>query len=298
MYHLSGFADEAADTIEEQIRAVKELGWKHLELRAVEGVNAHDLPEEKFNEVAETVENSGVRVGCFGSNLGNWGTPIDGPFEETQRILERVIQRGKIVGTRYVRIMSYAVRVDEAGHVRQDQKAEERFRRLRIVCDALLENGLTPVHENCFNYGGMSAEHTERLIEAVPGIKLAFDTGNPPLQYDHSKPEPGTLQSSWEFYTRVKPHIAYVHIKDAVLDEATKEEKYHFPGEGAGDVQRIVKDLLDSGYEGTFAIEPHMAVVYHDSSVTAGKERRFTNFVEYGKRFMALLEKVGYEYSG
>lgn len=298
MYYLTGFADEAADTIEEQIRAVKELGWKHLELRTVEGVNAHDLPEEKFSEVAETLKKFGVRVSCLGSNLGNWGTPIDRPFEETEEILERVIQRGRILGTSYVRIMSYAVRVDEAGHVQEDQKEEERFRRLRIVCDALRENGLTPVHENCFNYGGMSPDHTVRLIEAVPGIKLAFDTGNPPLQYDHSKAVPATLQSSWEFYTRVKPHIAHMHIKDAILDKETKEEKYFFPGEGAGDVERIVKDLLDNGYESAFAMEPHMAVVYHDSSITAGKEMRFSNFVEYGMRFMELLDRIGHGYSG
>ena len=35
------------------------------------------------------------------------------------------------------------------------QYKEERFRRLKIVVTGL-DAGITPVHENCMNYGGMS----------------------------------------------------------------------------------------------------------------------------------------------
>ena len=53
MYY-TGFADEAARGITGQIEATKKLGWKWIESRAVDGVNIHDLPEEKFEAKACT----------------------------------------------------------------------------------------------------------------------------------------------------------------------------------------------------------------------------------------------------
>jgi sugar phosphate isomerase/epimerase len=293
MYVLSGFTDEAGDTIEEQIRAVRKLGWNHLELRSIEGKNAHDISEEDFDRVRKVLDKAEVGVSCFGSNIANWGTPIETPFEQTLETLNRVIKRAKKLPTRYVRIMSYAVRVDENGLVLDDQKVAERIERLRIIAGELLENELTPVHENCFNYGGMSWRHSLELAEKIPGLKFAYDTGNPALQYDYSASGSLKKQSPWEFYSNIKPHIAYVHIKDAGLDEDRGEEQYYFPGDGESEVVPVVRDLLNNGYEGTFSIEPHMAVVYHDASVTSEKEVRFSNFVEYGRRFMKLLEETG-----
>ena len=298
MYFLTGFTDEAADSIDEQIRVIKDLGWSHLELRAVDGVNAHDLSEGEFEIVRRRLEEAEIKVSCLGSNIANWGTQIDTPFEKTLEIVKRAADRATRLKTPYVRIMSYAVRQGAKGEILEDQMTDERFRRLRLVTKELLDNGLTPVHENCFNYGGMSWNHTLKLLEEVPRLKLAYDTGNPGLQYDYSDGTQNSgvlkLQDPWTFYSKVKEYIEYVHIKDAVLDTETGHEEYYFPGEGAGDVRHIVKDLLDGGYEGGFSMEPHMAVVYHDSSVTSNKEQRYTNFLEYGRRFMKLLEELGY----
>jgi len=135
---------------------------------------------------------------------------------------------------------------------------------------------------------------TLRLIENVPGLELVFDTGNPVGSADRSKPKPYPRQSAWEFYTHVKEHIAYVHIKDGVYDPASGRTRYTWPGEGEGDVKRIVKNLLDSGYDGGFSMEPHMAVVFHDENITAPEQVKFANYVEYGRRFMRLIEEVGH----
>lgn len=300
MYYLTGFTDEAADSIEDQIEVIKELGWSHLELRAVDGVNAHNLTESEFETVRRKIEEAGIQVSCLGSNIANWGIAIDTPFEETWEVVKRAADRAKRLGTSYVRVMSYAIRQGPNKEILDDQMEEERFRRLRLVTKELMENGLTPVHENCFNYGGMSWRHTLKLLEEVPGLKLAYDTGNPGLQYDYGNNNTHTgnleLQDPWTFYSKVKEHIEYVHIKDALLDTKTGHEEYYFPGEGAGEVRRIVKDLLDGGYEGGFSMEPHMAVVYHDTSVTSDREQRYSNFLEYGRRFMKLLEEIGYPY--
>jgi sugar phosphate isomerase/epimerase len=97
------------------------------------------------------------------------------------------------------------------------------------------------------------------------------------------------MQSSWEFYTQVRDHIAYVHIKDGRIDKATGKTVYSWPGEGDGDVARICSDLLVRGYDGGISIEPHMGAVYHDPSITSDDGARFSVYVEYGRRMEKLL---------
>jgi sugar phosphate isomerase/epimerase len=152
--------------------------------------------------------------------------------------------------------------------------------------------GLTPVHENCMNYGGMSWEHTLKLLDNVPGLKLVFDTGNPIVSDDRRRPKPYPKQSAWEFYSHVRDRVVYVHVKDGYWDETKKKAVFTFPGEGKGDVWRIMADLLQRGYDGGISIEPHLAVVFHDPSVTSPEAVRFANYVEYGRRMMKMVDEI------
>jgi sugar phosphate isomerase/epimerase len=287
--YLTGFADEAAPDIAGQIQATKELGWRYIESRNIDGVNIHDISDDKFDEVAGELEDSGVQINCFGSAIANWGKQITDPFDITLEEIERTIPRMQRLGTKLIRTMSYAVLADREA---DDQMEEERFRRMRVLLQMFTDAGLTPVHENCMNYGGMSWKHTLRLIENVPGLKLVFDTGNPIFTDDRAKPKPYPKQSAWEFYTHVKEHVAYVHIKDGVWDSETGKTTFTFPGEGDGDVRRIVKDLLARGYEGGLSIEPHLSVVQHDQSVVSTEEQKYNNYVEYGRRMERMVAEI------
>ncbi|MCD4824910.1 MAG: sugar phosphate isomerase/epimerase [Phycisphaerae bacterium] len=289
--YLTGFADEAGKDIDTQIRATLELGWTDIESRNIGGANIHDIPDEQFDEVCRKLDAAGVRVNCFGSAIANWAKQITDPFDITVKEIRRTIPRMQRLGSKLIRIMSYAVL---EGRGPDDQMAEERFKRLREINSMFADAGITAVHENCMNYGGMGHAYTLELVENVPGLKLVFDTGNPVFTDDRSKALPYPKQSAWEFYSNVKDHIAYVHIKDGVWDAETQEIRYTFADEGDGDVKRIVKDLLDNGYDGGISMEPHLAVVFHDESVTSDAQVQYDNYVEYGRRFMALLEEIGH----
>ncbi len=290
---LSGFADEAAEDLAGQIAVTQELGWEHIEIRSVDGINVNDLEETAFDRAAAQLADAGVRVSCLGSTIANWGKTVLEDFTPTLAAVDRAVRRMRRLGAPMVRIMSYAVFLDKEGRALPDQMEKERFRRLREICRRFTDAGLTPVHENCLNYGGMDVEATLRLLREVPGLKLVFDTGNPPLTPDFSRPYPYPRQSAWEFYRAVREHIVYVHIKDGRWLDATGEERYTYPGEGDGDVRRIVKDLLDTGYDGGFSIEPHMEVVFHHAELTSSAEKRRQNYAEYGRRFMAMLAELG-----
>ncbi len=295
MAYLTGFADEAANDIEDQIKATKALGWSWIESRAVSGTNIHDLSDEDFDKTYAALEGSGVGVNCFGSAVANWASQITDPFENTIAQIERAIPRMHRLNCKMIRIMSFAVLKEDDKPV-ADQMEEERFKRLREIQKRFSDAGIVPVHENCMNYGGMGAQYTLKMIENVPGLKLVFDTGNPVFSADHAKGEPYPRQNAFDFYKAVKEHIAYVHIKDGVWSEG--KSTFSFPGEGDGFVPEIVKDLLDSGYDGGFSMEPHMKVVYHEESSDDDKtEARIENYIEYGKRFMKIMEDAGHPWS-
>ncbi|MBI3417930.1 MAG: TIM barrel protein, partial [Verrucomicrobia bacterium] len=216
----------------------------------------------------------------------NWGKKIDQPFDSSLAETRRAIPRMQRLGTKFVRIMSFAVREGV------DQMEGERFRRLREVTKMFLGAGIQPVHENCMNYGGMGWPFALKLLENVPGLKWVFDTANPVFNEDRSKPKPHPKQDPWEFYTHVKEHVVHVHIKDARWNPAKNDADYTFPGEGDGKVRPILKDLLVSGYDAGISIEPHMVVVFHDVNSKASDEAIGANYVEYGQRLEKMLQEL------
>jgi sugar phosphate isomerase/epimerase len=286
---LTGIADEAGALIDTQIKATKELGWKHIEARSVEvegfpKANLHDIDEAAFEIVEQKLAESRVEIYAFGSTIANWGKKVDDPFDLAD--VERAIPRMQRLGTKFVRIMSYAVREGN------DQMEAERFRRINEITKRFLDAGLTPVHENCMNYGGMSWQHGLKLLENVPGLKWVFDTANPVFNADRSKPDPQPKQDPWEFWTNIKEHVVHIHIKDAVWRPEKNDADYTLPGDGDAAVKRILKDAFDGGYDAGISIEPHMAVVFHDDSKTASDEEVYDSYIRYGRRMMEVIDEV------
>ena len=288
--YLTGFADEAAQDLATQIKATKELGWNAIESRNINGKNIHDISEEDFEKTVDLLDQEGVFINCFGSAVANWAKNIKDDFSITLEEVERAIPRMQRLGTKMIRIMSYARCEGE------EQYKEERFKRLTEVVRLFKEGGIQPVHENCMNYGGLSWQHTHELLDAIPGMKLVFDTANPVFNRDRSK-EGQPWQDPWEFYQKVREHIAYVHIKDCLEPSADNggKEVYLYPGEGQGKVREILTDLQANGYDGGISIEPHLAAVFHDAeSANADSGDPVEIYYEYGCRLGSILDKLNY----
>ncbi len=284
---LTGFTDEAGQSLDTQIKATKALGWKHLSARSIEGKNIHDLPQAEFDVAADRLDEAGIKVIEFGSLIGSWSKTIDSDFDLTLGEIERAIPRMHRLGTKLIRIMSYA-----QNPWGEDQKENERFQRLREIVKRFADADLQAVHENCMNWGGFSAEHTLRLVEEVPGLKLIFDTGNPVFQRDRSKPKPYPWQDPLEFYHATKEHVAHVHVKDCLNppEGSDEPERYTMPGDGQARLAEILQALKTDGYDGAFAIEPHIATVFHASDEQdIDPEQCYNSYVEYGEALAAML---------
>jgi sugar phosphate isomerase/epimerase len=294
MKQLMGIGDEAGESLESQIAATLELEWSHIEMRTVlvgdfQKGNIHDIPDPAFDLVLRKLELAGVKAYCFGSTIMNWSRRVEDPFEPTIAEVRRAIPRMQRLGTKFVRIMSFKPGEDEF------RIPAEVFRRVKEIVVRFTDAGLQPVHENCMNYGGMSWQHALELLDKCPGLKWAYDTGNPLFNLDRAKTKPWPRQDPWEFWQNIRDHVAHIHVKDASWNAEKNAPDYTWPGEGECKVLEILRDASSRGYAGGFSIEPHMVSVLHDPSKTEGKppddKQKRRNFVDYGRLLQELLEQ-------
>jgi sugar phosphate isomerase/epimerase len=292
-----GIGDEAASSLSGQIQATKDLNWQYLEMRGVEvpgynKANFHEIPDPAFDLAVRELEKAGIGVYCFGSTIMNWAKRVEDPFDITLGEVKRAIPRMQRLGTKFVRIMSFKPGDDDY------RIPSEVFRRVKDVTNMFLDAGLQPVHENCMNYGGMSWQHALDLLDKCPGLKWVFDTANPILNPDRSKPKPWPRQDAWEFWEHVRDHVVHIHIKDATWVPAKNDADYNWPGEGQGRVRDILKDALARGYAAGVSLEPHMVVVFHDAQAKAANDEALRrNYVSYGQRLEEMIQELRKELS-
>jgi sugar phosphate isomerase/epimerase len=278
----AGFADEVSVDIDQQIAAIRALGWPGIEMRLVgKGRHFDDVTDEEFESVREKLERNGIQIVAYGSQIANWSRKISGSFDMDVAELTRIMPRMRKTGTQIVRIMSYP----NDGWAERDWRVEA-VRRLRELCRMAEANGIILGHENCDGWAGQGPDATLSCLAEVgsPALKLIFDTGNP-VTYG---------QDSWVYYQAVREHIVHVHIKDYVRDAlAPGGYRAVFPGQGEGCVRDIVADLKRTGYNGWYSMEPHIVSVIHEGRDACGNEDRARDvFLQYGKAFEKLYRRA------
>lgn len=300
---LSGFASEAGRVFADQIAVTRELGWHYIESMFIGESELAHIGEAEFEAVAAALAEAGLEINCYASRIANWSRHPrrEEDFAASREELELVLPRMRKLGIKMLRGMSFLVPKDETPDTPELEAII--FAKLNTLVRICADHGVRYGHENCMNYGGLSYRHTLKLLERVksPALTLVFDTGNPVFTPDRDDPVARPSQSSWEFYRNVREFIGYVHIKDGIMQvgpDGSRNMTFTFPGEGAGEVAKIVGDLLARGYDGGFSIEPHMTPLFQpgdnrdDPRIQALRRRE--TYVEYGRRFERLLaaEKV------
>jgi sugar phosphate isomerase/epimerase len=102
---LSAFADEISPDLAEQVRVLKDLNIGYMDLRSVDGVNVKDLTDRDMTRIRETLHLNGIQVACIGSPVGK--SPIEAPLDEALAVLDRVIEIGRVLDTRNIRMFSF-----------------------------------------------------------------------------------------------------------------------------------------------------------------------------------------------
>lgn len=291
---ISGFTDEVSDDLELQIKALNELGWRHIDLRTVAGKNVSALSNDEFDRVFDTLAENGIDIACFGSTVANWGRNAEKDLELDLREMKTSIRHMKKAGVRHIRIMSY--QVSEPVELGSELEAAV-IANIREIVKIAEDNGVVCLHENCQTWAGQSYLHCLRLLEEIdsPALRLVFDTGNPVGMFDVRGNKPYNFQDPLLFFQQVREYVDYIHIKDAVIKEGRVD--YVFPGHGLGRVREILDLVGCSPVAVPISIEPHVSVVFHDPSVRAPFAERWHNFIDYGNQLVTMAEEAGISFS-
>lgn len=261
---LTGFADEIAASLEDQIATMSELGIKGIDLRNVDGVHVLSLTESHIDVINHRLREAGMYISSIGSPVNKVPYDILGEAVELDK-LRKALHIGALLNCRKIRIFTPEYDGDDIGRVISWMAGQ---RRLAEEYDAVL------IHENDARYWGAYPENARRLFEdlASPNFKAAFDFANTVL----------IGFRPWDdWFPWILPYLDTLHIKDA------KDGLVTVAGEGDGQIERTLRFLHESGWSGPLTLEPHLSNVGHFGGYSGAQ--LFTEATNGLRRVMAAV---------
>ena len=256
---LSAFADEYADSFEEQLQGLSKLGISHIEIRHVDKKNISKLTKDEVLEAKRLLDKYGIKVSAIGSPLGK--IKLDGDLDGHFETAKRVFEYANILGAKYVRMFSFYA---PAGKSIVDMK-DEVFSALERMLALAKEYGVILCHENEAKIYGDIPARCRELLDALPDLMCVFDMGNYVLEGVDPYPEAYRLQ---------KDRIAYFHIKDALSAGAIVP-----PGCGEAKIAEILAEHKKEADSDFFvSLEPHLELFSGLNSLVG---RSFENPYKY-----------------
>lgn len=250
---ISGFADEIAEDVDTQFRVLNKLDIRYFEPRGIDGKNIAELSDGEVAALKEKMERCGIKASSIGSPIGK--IRLDEDFQAHFEKFQRVVDIAERLDAGYIRMFSFypperpdsaAGEGDGAAHEWTAGEREEVIRRLRRMTAYAGERDVVLLHENEKGIYGDTAERCADLMRELGcrHFQAVFDPANF-VQCG---------QDTKEAYEALRSFIAYVHVKDARVEDRSVVPA----GAGDGNVGHILKGLLDSGYEGYLSLEPHL----------------------------------------
>jgi sugar phosphate isomerase/epimerase len=240
-FTLSAFGDEIDMNLDIQMEVLQKHGIRHIEMRGVDQKNVAELTRKEARVIRERLEKKGFGVSALGSPIGK--TSITDEFRPQLEIFKNLLEIADVLQTRYIRIFSFY-------YPRGDDPAvytEETLSRIRTMTRLAEEKGIILLHENEKDIYGDHAKRCLEILEEInsPNLKAIFD----PANFIQCDVEPYPYA-----YNLLKDHIAYIHVKDALLSN----KRVMPAGMGDGRIRETLIDLKNSGFDGFLSIEPHL----------------------------------------
>ena len=242
MYNkISGFSDEIDSAVDKQFEVLNKLGISYFEPRGIDGKNISRLTDEEVAGLKEKMDRNGIKVSSIGSPIGKIKLTDD--FEPHFERFMRVVEIAVALEAKYIRIFSF---YHEGGDVWTAEEREAVLERLRRMIAFASEKGVVLLHENEKDIYGDTADRCADLMKELycDHFKAVFD----PANFVQSK------QDTKYAYDLLKDYIEYMHIKDACF----VDEHVVPAGHGDGNVEYVLKNLFDNGYDGYLSLEPHL----------------------------------------
>jgi sugar phosphate isomerase/epimerase len=255
----------------------EQFGVRAVELRGVWGKSILEQPDDIVAQAKELLQSRGFSVasvasGFFKCDLPGYGATA-GDVAAAQATVARhiaMLRRGvelcRVFGAPVIRGFAFwrplrqsaGLQREPGGqtnrHLREADLPPEVLQQMlaafaepiRIVESSGATFGL----ENEHGCGVGRGDETARFIEALgsSSFRVAWDPGNAFFAGEVSYPRG---------YDAVRPYVAHVHVKDAVVDPSTGQA--HWCRLGAGEIDWLgqFRALIEDGYGGALSLETH-----------------------------------------
>lgn len=267
---ISGFADEIAEGLSDQLATLEKLGVRHIEMRNVNGRNFTDYTLAEAGEIKKQLDAAGVKLSAVGSPLGKIGITDDfGPHMDK---FKRTMELAQLMETGYIRMFSFFI----PGGENPDDYKEAVLDRWYRFQECAKGSGVILLHENEKGIYGDLPRRCRTLLDAMDWdtVQGIFD----PANFVQCKAD--TLEG----FGLLEDKIVYMHIKDAIWDTG----KVVPSGQGDGHLEEILSRLFAGGFSGFLSLEPHLET----GDIAVGGPEKFT--IAH-KALMEILDKLGVE---
>ena len=296
-FSLSLVAEEMGDDFERALKGACSMGISELEFGSLWGDRIDTVPFERMVIAREMLDRAGLSVRILSTGafkpvnleaVDREHIHTDPNVIEHLRLLNTTIEAAGFFGAPLVRIFTF--RRDTIPALGNPSPREpdggdfpdEILDKIAIALEPALQfaerKGVALAVENVRSCWCNSGKNTARLLERVqsPWLKVIWDPANAYVSGETKVVETG--------YRLVKPSIAHIHLKDAVVvDNQTGLIEWEKIGAGECDIATQLRALRDDGYDGCLSIETHWN--------PAGSDREENTYQTY-LGLIGLLEQI------
>ena len=238
---LSAFADEAGESLEEQIAALKRNGIRYTEVRFINGINICKTPLETVAEYKKQLDEAGIRVAVIGSPIGK--VAVDDDWDAHLAMFLHTLGVAKILGATGIRMFSvFMPKGEEPAAYR-----ELVMTRMQQLLNLAKAADITLFHENEKDiYGDVDSRVMDLMDTFADEMQFVFD----PANYVQCGCKP------IEIYPALRNRTTYFHIKDALFSDSSVVPA----GAGDGNIRELLVDFAKDHEDTMLTVEPHLKV--------------------------------------
>ncbi|MGI2250145.1 sugar phosphate isomerase/epimerase family protein [Staphylococcus cohnii] len=242
---ISGFSDEIASDFQTQLKTVNELGMSYISLRGINDKNIGDYSVEMIKkDVLPHLKQWDIGVSSIGSPIGKIYINDEDAFQKQLATLKTLCEISQLLNCQYIRIFSFYIPKEDNFDAYKDIVVSK----LKAFARIAEQYNIILLHENEKDIFGDIARRCKLILDEVnsPNFKTIFDFANFVQCGENTQ----------ECYDLLSDDIAYIHIKDAVY----KDNFNVLCGTGDGQIESILVQFFESGYQGFLTLEPHLVV--------------------------------------
>lgn len=242
MLRLSIITDEVSQDLEHALKIIKELGAEYVELRTLWNRYVVELTDSEFSEAISLIKRYGLSVSHICSPTFKIYIWDDKGYREHLKTLKRAIELSKKLDIGYTRIFTFWWQGELSKYL-------ERIVEKMIPALEMAESeGIDLIIENEYSCTVGTGREARTLVDRIRSkrLKILWDPGN--AFFARETPYP-------DGYNAVKDLIAYMHIKDATVEDG----RFVFKpvGKGAIDYENMLRELSQGDL--IISLETHYA---------------------------------------